>query len=570
MKKSKKYFLYPILLGFTCFYLLSMILYTYLKAVEYKKTYEQNNALQLEHTAYSIFTSPALNNCDGTHLSDNQIRQLKYYVSDIQKTDSNHPISMALYDTQGHLVAQTTNLLTANAPYPMTMSEDTPLNQYFDLNDYLTDRELSELASYCHNFYSLSDAENEPSEQGLHTYRLTAKVNASNWELSKIYIYETFSSISTDSTGLAMEGTILRKDLVWSWENPVEIPEEEITVLENDPLSSLLPYMEKGLNVWLNWNNNASLHNYPPEIHSSYNTPSSLTIASEDSLAYTAVYPIVFAGDTEQSNIYMLVLSEEDHSFSAAIQDMRYIYIFGFIVASLCICFVWLSTKKIFKKQQLLEESRRDFTNAIAHELKTPLSVIRGFSENLKENIMEEKKDYYLEQIIEQTEEMDQMVQEMICISKLDSDQLPLHRESLSLLSLLEAQFDKLDSLIQEKNLVLQIRRIDDFIVIGDKSYLEKALWNLASNAVSYSRRDGTIQITCTSEQLTLENTGKLIDEKDLPHVFDMFYTGDSSRSSEEKHLGLGLYLAKKIFDLHHLNIFIQNAEDRVQVSVHV
>lgn len=570
MNKSKKSFLRPIFLSFTCFYLLSMLLCTYLKTAEFKKTYEQNIGLQLEHTASQIYTSASLNSCNGNNLSDNQIRQLKYYLSDILKEDSYNPVSMALYDPKGNLIGQSTNLLTANEPYPMTLSGEQPFNHYYDLNDYLTADELFEFASFNHLSYSLSNKSDNDLEPTIQTYRLTAKVNADNWNLTKLYIYKTFSSVSTDSTGVATEGAILNNELVWAWQNPIENPDAEITILENNRLSAVFPYINVCFDTWQNWNNNTHLNNYPDHIQGGYADLYSLSLSYEDSLWYTSTYPVVFAGDTNQENIYMLVYRSEDHSVSATLDYMKYIYICGFIIALLCILFVWYAMEKVMKKQRLLEENRRDFTNAIAHELKTPLGIIRGFSENLKENVMEEKKDYYLEQIIGQTEEMDQMVQEMIYLSKLDSDQLTLHAEPISLLPLLEAQFDKLDSLVQKKNLMLQIQHTEDFVVNGDNSYLEKALWNLASNAVSYSRPDGTIWISCTSKQLIIENTGKLIDEKDLPYVFDIFYTGDSSRSSQEKHLGLGLYLAKKIFNLHHLNITIQNIEDRVQVSVHI
>lgn len=570
MNKSKKSFLRPIFLSFTCFYLLSMLLCTYLKTAEFKKTYEQNIGLQLEHTASQIYTSASLNSCNGNNLSDNQIRQLKFYLSDILKEDSYNPVSMALYDPKGNLISQSTNLLTANEPYPMTLSGEQPFNHYYDLNDYLTADDLFEFASFNHLSYSLSNKSDNDLEPTIQTYRLTAKVNADNWNLTKLYTYKTFSSVSTDSTGVATEGAILNKELVWAWQNPIEKPDTEITILENNRLSAIFPYINESFDTWQNWNNNTHLNNYPDHIQGGYADLYSLSLSYEDSLWYTSTYPVVFAGDTNQENIYMLVYRSEDHSVSAALDYMKYIYICGFIIALLCMLFVWYAMEKVMKKQRLLEENRRDFTNAIAHELKTPLGVIRGFSENLKENVMEEKKDYYLEQIIGQTEEMDQMVQEMIYLSKLDSDQLTLHAEPISLLPLLEAQFDKLESLMQEKNLMLQIQHTEDFVVNGDKSYLEKALWNLASNAVSYSRPDGTIWISCTSKQLIIENTGKSIDEKDLPYVFDMFYTGDSSRSSQEKHLGLGLYLAKKIFNLHHLNITIQNIEDRVQVSVHI
>lgn len=96
-----------------------------------------------------------------------------------------------------------------------------------------------------------------------------------------------------------------------------------------------------------------------------------------------------------------------------------------------CSAIVIDNLNKYYKQRELLEATRRDFTNAIAHELKTPLGVIRGFAENVLENVNETKKDYYLKQIIGQTEEMDALVEEMVYISKLDSVEGVFEKEQM-------------------------------------------------------------------------------------------------------------------------------------------
>ena len=79
---------------------------------------------------------------------------------------------------------------------------------------------------------------------------------------------------------------------------------------------------------------------------------------------------------------------------------------------------------------------------------------------------------------------------------------------------------------------------------------------------------DGFIKITIDKDQFRIENSGVKIGEDELPHVFDMFYTSDKSRNFSDKHMGLGLYLAKKIFELHKMNIVVANTEVGVEAKV--
>lgn len=279
--------------------------------------------------------------------------------------------------------------------------------------------------------------------------------------------------------------------------------------------------------------------------------------------------PIYRADVPEQT--YTLKLHASYHPWIESFEVLLPFYVCALIFVIVCVIKIITTTHKIYHQQQILEQNRRDFTNAIAHELKNPLNVIRGFSENLLENTNEEKKDYYLEHIIFQTEEMDGLVQEMIQVSKLDSDQLKLEKEPLSLLEICTEQAKKFQTQIDEQQLKLVSSSNDDFRIQGDKIWLEKAIWNLMSNAVSYNCLQGNIIITANENQFTIENTGNHISQEDLPHIFEMLYTSDKSRTNNEKsqkHLGMGLYLAKKIFELHDLEISIENTLTGVCVTI--
>ena len=233
-----------------------------------------------------------------------------------------------------------------------------------------------------------------------------------------------------------------------------------------------------------------------------------------------------------------------------------------------CIAKSLYVTNQVYQQRAALEEMRRDFTNAMAHELKTPLSIIRGFAENLQEHHMENKRDYYLAQIIGQTEELDRLVTEMIAVSRMDSEELALPKESVSIYALIREQIERLQPMIAEKNIQVQYACNEDFVVAGDPGYLAKAIGNLVSNAVAYNIENGSIRIQTDARRCGIENTSQPLTEEQLAHAFDMFYSGDKSRNSKDKHMGLGLFLAKKILALHDLNISLENTQMGVQVWI--
>lgn len=317
------------------------------------------------------------------------------------------------------------------------------------------------------------------------------------------------------------------------------------------------------------WKSNTFLQEYP-EYYKNYSnvqsarTLSGLEVNDEVDLTLYIVNP----NSETYTGIYTMLIRSTSQPLLAALDYLKYIYFIGFLLTLLSIFAVNYSVNKTYRKRKFLSETKRDFTNAVAHELKTPLGIIRNFSENLLEQTQTEKENYYLEQIVKQTETMKEMTEEMIYISKLDSEQLKLKKEPVSLLTLIEEQYKKLEPLADEKNLEIRYKIEAPFVTHGDKLYLEKAIWNLLSNAIVYNRRDGIITIQITSDVCSIENTGTPISKDALPHVFDMFFTSDESRNSKDKHLGLGLYLVKRILDLHHLKVTIENTEFGVNATI--
>lgn len=535
--KKKPYYYKPIIIGFAAFYLFSMLLSTYFVTEKYKQEYN--------HSIETVATNMAaqLESFDevSTKESENTANPLTLLVSTdnvFQQTEKQYQqISVAVYSKEdGRKIAQTDSCFCMLALD--SGIEDSRLVYSFE--DLLTREELDDLVKHFASYPS------------------------SYWSLTAKTIPETYQLCSLKITAIKLIGKEYdefyeRPESSWTWENTV--------AMKNDNLSSgavggtlgkgvIFPYLTSGENQYTKWRNNEYLHDFPNIWHTESEDSKHLFTTNKEYVDYA------FSSD------YSLRIRSSSQPLLAAMDYLKYVYIIGFLLTSACIVIVTFATNKTYEQRVSLEETRRDFTNAIAHELKTPLGVIRGFAENLKEDTVSEKRDYYLKQIINQTENMNGMVGEMIYISKLDSELLQLQKEMLSMRTLMETQLSKLEPLADEKNLEIYYQTEDDFSFEGDKNYLEKAIWNLLSNAIEYNFLDGRIIISMDTQKCSIENTGKPIDEEDLPHVCDMLYTGDKSRNSQGKHMGLGLYLAKKILELHNLKLTIENTDIGVKVTI--
>ena len=124
--------------------------------------------------------------------------------------------------------------------------------------------------------------------------------------------------------------------------------------------------------------------------------------------------------------------------------QLKYVYFISFLFVAGCGIFTLRVLEKTYSQRARMEEQRKDFMNVMAHEIKTPLGVIRGFSENLRENLHSEKRDYYLSQMIRQTEEIDTLVKDMITVTRMDWEQLEIKKTPVSLWEVLDRELERL------------------------------------------------------------------------------------------------------------------------------
>ncbi len=210
------------------------------------------------------------------------------------------------------------------------------------------------------------------------------------------------------------------------------------------------------------------------------------------------------------------------------------------------------------------EENRRQLVSNIAHELKTPLAVIHGYAEGLQAGIAEEKKEYYLDTILEESEKMDAMVLEMLDLSRLEAGKVRLSMDHFSMLALAK---EILNKLAPEESRVHQISVSfsNDCMVVADEGRIGQVMTNLISNALKYTPEGGNIGLQVYADEGTahfrIVNTGKHLPEEALEKIFESFYRVDTARS--QKGTGLGLPIARSIIQLHRGTLTARNVWDR-------
>lgn len=212
-----------------------------------------------------------------------------------------------------------------------------------------------------------------------------------------------------------------------------------------------------------------------------------------------------------------------------------------------------------------LSKQRRDFFAAASHELKTPITILKGQIESMILGIGRYKDTQKtLPETLKEVENMERLVKEILAISRIEMDGLTEKVELVSISVLLKKVLETLFPLAQEKDITIHQDISADFSIWGNRFLLEKALHNIIGNAVRHSPAGAGIFITLSPSQLLIQNTGVTIPEEDLPVLFTPFYRVDKSHNKSTGGSGLGLYLVKTIMELHEMKYQIENMEDSV------
>lgn len=218
-------------------------------------------------------------------------------------------------------------------------------------------------------------------------------------------------------------------------------------------------------------------------------------------------------------------------------------FLFFLIIAVLLIVLTW----RLLKNQFYEEQKRLELTNALAHDIKTPLFVISGYAQSLKENINNEKKEYFADRIIYKTDEANNLIHKMLNLGKLESYDVKINIAEFDLLELTNEILTDYVNFPNGKS--FSVSAEGNNTVSADRDLIKTALENLIDNAVNYATENSIVEIKIGDTALSISNQCDNLTKSDLKEIIKPYVQKDKSRS--QKGNGLGLAIVKSILDLH-------------------
>ncbi len=227
--------------------------------------------------------------------------------------------------------------------------------------------------------------------------------------------------------------------------------------------------------------------------------------------------------------------------------------------------------KRQMKQIQSADQNRRDLITNVSHDLRTPLASIQGYMDTLlikKEQLDDKQRDYYLNTASKHCVRLNDLVNDLFELSKLDSLAVKPSIEAFSMSELMQDVSMEFKMMAQQRNVDLQIDLLDgNTDVKADIGLMQRVLENLISNAIKHTPKDGKVLLKLAQRDdqfnVIIRDTGRGISEKELPHIFDRLYRAENSSNYNQSSSGLGLAIVKKIMDLHKTKIDVISKLDR-------
>ncbi|RDW15218.1 cell wall metabolism sensor histidine kinase WalK [Oceanobacillus arenosus] len=220
-------------------------------------------------------------------------------------------------------------------------------------------------------------------------------------------------------------------------------------------------------------------------------------------------------------------------------------------------------------EQEKIEQERRDFVSNVSHELRTPLTTMKSYIEALTDGAWQDKEiaPRFLGVAQDETDRMIRMVNDLLQLSKMDSNEYPLHKERTEFITYFHQVIDRFEMHIPEHIELVRELPKGKFNVWIDKDKMTQVLDNIISNAIKYSPEGGKIQLKVENKrhylQVSIRDEGLGIAYDKLEKIFERFYRADRARSRKLGGTGLGLAISKELVEAHHGRIWARSKEGR-------
>ncbi len=227
--------------------------------------------------------------------------------------------------------------------------------------------------------------------------------------------------------------------------------------------------------------------------------------------------------------------------------------------------------RRDIEQKEKNEEMRKEFLANVSHELKTPLALIQGYAEGLKDGISDDpdSREYYLEVIMDEAKKLNTMVRKLLTLNEMESGQETIAMERFNVAEVIEGIAQSYSLFIQQKEGKLRLKIQNPLYVWGDELKIEEVLTNYISNACNHLEGERIIEIKAEQKgdqvRISVFNTGKQIPEEDMGRIWDKFYKVDKAHTREYGGSGIGLSIVKAIMESVNGRYGVNNYENGVE-----
>lgn len=229
------------------------------------------------------------------------------------------------------------------------------------------------------------------------------------------------------------------------------------------------------------------------------------------------------------------------------------------------------SLLKDIEQKEKMEEMRNEFLGNVSHELKTPIALIQGYAEGLKDGVNDdaEGRDFYCDVIMDEAMKMNQMVKNLLTLNQLEFGDEDISFERFDLAALIRGVLQSMEILAQQDELKIIFRQESPVYVWADEFKTEQVVRNYVSNAFHHASGDKVIEVKIQREgkkaRTSVFNTGTPIPEEDLKHIWEKFYKVDKAHTREYGGNGIGLSIVKAIMESFHQEYGVKNYDNGVE-----
>lgn len=211
------------------------------------------------------------------------------------------------------------------------------------------------------------------------------------------------------------------------------------------------------------------------------------------------------------------------------------------------------------------DELRRELLANVSHDLKTPLTMIKGYAEMIRDLNNEETRNDNLNVIIEEADRLNLLVEDILELSKLEAKKEELNIENVNLSVLIKSIVKRFE-IYKNEGYIFEVNMPDDIMVSIDKKKIEQVIYNLIGNAINYTGNDNKVIINVEDKNgvlVEIKDTGKGIKEDELPYIWDKYYHSHKKHKRNKVGTGIGLSIVKKILETHNFEYGVKTKKNK-------